>query len=153
MQQVIDDSESVTLRRPIVLLLGTFGAIAVLLAFIGVYGVLSFAVAERTQEIGVRMATGAQSRDVMRLVLMETLALVATGLSLGSLMAGALTRFLPTGGIGWSGAVIHLYGVSRTDGVTYGGVSLLLTIIAILASYVPARRATKVDPVVALRYE
>src|SRR5207249_4458389 len=86
-QQVIDDSESVTLRRPIVLLLGTFGAIAVLLAFIGVYGVLSFAVAERTQEIGVRMATGAQSRDVMRLVLMETLALVATGLSLGSLMA------------------------------------------------------------------
>ena len=153
MQQVIDDSESVSLRRPIVLLLGTFGGLALLLAMIGIYGVLSYTVAERTPEIGIRIALGALPRNVTSVVLRETLALLTAGLALGFLGAVAFSRLLPTGSIGWSGAAIHLYGVSRLDALTYGGVALALTVVALLASYIPARRAMAIDPIVALRYE
>lgn len=153
MEQIIDDSESVMLRRPIICLLGAFGAIAVLLAVIGIYGVLSYSVAERTREIGICMALGALPGNVMRSVLRETMALLAGGLALGVAIALALTGLLPTGNIGWSGAAIHLYGVTRTDFTTYGGVALLLTLVALLASFIPAHRATKVDPMLALRYE
>jgi putative ABC transport system permease protein len=153
MQQVIDESESVSMRRPIVVLLGMFGALALTLAVVGIYGVLSYSVAERTKEIGIRTALGAQASTILKMVLRETLALIAVGLSTGILVALGLTSFLPTGPIGWTGAAIHLYGISRTDAVTYCGVSLMLASIALLASYLPARRATKVDPLVALRYE
>lgn len=153
MQQVIDDSESVSLRRPIVLLLGTLGSLALVLALIGMYGVLSYMVSERTREIGIRVALGAMPRNVARVVLRETLTLLLLGLSCGFILALAWTRLLPTGPIGWSGAAIHLYGVSRIDAFTYSSVTLLLTLVALLASYVPARRATRIDPMVALRYE
>ena len=151
MEQIIHDSESVSLRRPIVLLLGTFGSVALLLAIIGIYGVLSYMVAERTREIGIRIALGALPRNVIDVVVRETLALLLGGLICGFVIALVLTRLLPTGPIGWSGAAIHLYGISRTDAITYVGVSLILALVALLASCIPARRATKVDPMVALR--
>ncbi|HEY2547302.1 MAG TPA: ABC transporter permease [Candidatus Acidoferrum sp.] len=153
MQQVIDESESVSMRRPVVVLLGMFGALALVLAVVGIYGVLSYSVAERTKEIGIRAALGAQASTILKMVLRETLALIGVGLSAGILVALALTSFLPTGPIGWTGAAIHLYGISRIDAVTYCGVSLILTSIALLASYLPAYRATKVDPLIALHYE
>jgi putative ABC transport system permease protein len=153
MAQIIDDSESVTLRRPIVLLLGVFGTIALLLSVIGIYGILSYSVTERTREIGIRMALGALSGNVIRVVLGETFVLLATGLMAGLAIALALTRLLPTSPIGWSGAAIHLYGVTRTDALTYCSVSLLLTLVALMASWIPARRATRIDPMVALRHE
>jgi predicted permease len=153
MRQVIDDSESVSLRRPIILLLGSFGGIALLLALIGIYGVLAYMVGERSREIGIRVALGALPRNVTCVVLRETAGLLIAGLSCGLVVSLVLTRLLPTGPIGWSGATIHLYGVSSTDPLTYGGVLLLLTLVAMAASYIPARRATAIDPMVALRYE
>jgi predicted permease len=123
--------------------LGGFGVLALLLAVIGIYGVVSYSVAQRTREIGVRMALGAKERDVLRLVLGEGLFVIAVGLALGLLLAIASTRVI----------VGFLYGVGATDQVTFIGVPLLLGFIALVASYIPARRATKVDPLVALRYE
>jgi predicted permease len=123
--------------------LGGFGVLALLLAAIGIYGVVSYAVAQRTREIGVRMALGAKRRDVLQLVLGEGLLVVAVGLCLGLLLAAAATRLL-------SG---FLYGVGTTDPLTFVGVPLVLGFVALLASYIPSRRATKVDPLQALRYE
>ena len=120
-----------------------FGAIALLLASIGVYGVLSYAVSQRVQEIGVRVALGAERRDVLRLILGHGMKLAALGIVLGIVGAAGATQFIKT----------VLYNVTPTDPVSFGGVAIFLTLVALLASYVPARRAMAVDPIVALRNE
>lgn len=130
-------------QRFAAVLIGTFGLIGLELAAVGLYGLLAYDVAQRTPEFGLRMALGAQAGDVLRLVLWHGLAIVLGGLALGAAAAAVLTRFL-------SGFV---FGVSPLDPVTFIGVALLLTGAALLASYLPARRATKVDPITALRYE
>jgi putative ABC transport system permease protein len=153
MQQQIHDSESLTLRRPLIALLSCFGSLALILAIVGVFGVTSYSVSERTREIGIRVALGAARSEVARLVLRETLAVTLAGLAMGTLGSFALTRYLPTGPIGWSGPGIYLYGVSRTDTLTYTLAAVLLITVAIAAACVPAQRAMRVDPMVALRYE
>lgn len=153
MQQQIHDSESLTLRRPLITLLASFGSLALLLAIVGVFGVTSYSVTERTREIGIRVALGAAPRKVARLVLREALQVALAGLAIGTLGAFTLAHFFPTGPIGWSGSGIYLYGVSRTDALTYTCAAALLAGVALLASWIPARRASRVDPLVALRYE
>jgi putative ABC transport system permease protein len=153
MQQHIHDSESLTLRRPLITLLASFGSVALVLVIVGVFGVTSYSVSERTREIGIRVALGAAPGEVARLVLRETLVVTLAGLAMGTLGAFALTRFFPTGPIGWSGSGIFLYGVSRTDALTYSCAAAALVSVALAASWVPARRAAFVDPIVALRYE
>jgi len=153
MQQQIHDSESLTLRRPIITLLSSFGGLALVLVVVGVFGVTSYSVTERTRELGIRVALGAARGEIAGLVLGETLGVTLAGLAIGTLGAFALTRFLPTGPIGWSGSGIYLYGVSRADSVSYTCAAALLMTVAIAASWVPARRAARVDPMVALRYE
>ncbi len=123
-------------------LLGGFALLAMVLASIGIYGVMSYSVAQRTREIGVRIALGAQTRDVLKMVLSQALGLTAIGLALGLVGAFALTRFLAT-----------LFEVKPTDLTTFAVVSIVLGAVAIAACLIPARRATKVDPLVALRYE
>jgi putative ABC transport system permease protein len=123
--------------------LGGFGLLALLLAGIGIYGVVSYGAAQRTREIGVRMALGAKERDVLRLVLWDGLIVIGAGLAIGLLLAAAATRLVAA----------FLYGVGATDPLTFVIVPLLLGVVALVASYIPARRAVKVDPLVALRYE
>jgi putative ABC transport system permease protein len=153
MPQEIHDSESLTLRRPIIALSASFGALALVLVVVGVFGVASYSVAERTQEIGIRVALGAARQEIAALVFRESLAVTLLGLLVGSVIAFALSRFLPTTGIGWSGSGIFLFGVSRTDSVTYTLSATLLTAVVLVASWIPARRATRVDPLLALRHE
>ena len=136
-------SDSVAPRRFNMLLLGIFAFIALALGTVGIYGVMAFSVGQRTHEIGIRMALGAERRDVLALVVLEALRLTPVGSLLGVAGAWALTRLLTS----------FLYAVRPTDPLTFLVVPAGLVAVAILASYIPARRAAKVDPMVALRYE
>jgi putative ABC transport system permease protein len=136
-------SESVARPRLESVLLAMFAALALILACVGIYGVISYSVSQRTQEIGLRMALGAQPRNVLRLVLGEGMLLALAGVAAGLIAARLLTRYLAT----------LLFGVTVTDPVIFAGVSALLLAVSVLACYIPARRATRVDPMVALRYE
>jgi len=141
MEDVISDS--LTGWRFRAVLLGTFGMLALAIAAIGIYGVISYSVVQRTHEIGVRMALGAQRSDVMRLVLKQGASLALAGIIAGILAAFGLTRLMAS----------LLYGVKPTDPVTFASVATLLLLVALLACYIPARRAMRVDPMIALRYE
>jgi putative ABC transport system permease protein len=136
-------SGSLFLQRMAASMLGAFGGLGLLLAALGIYGVMAYSVSRRTREIGIRMALGARVADVLRLVLREGSRLVILGLVLGLGAAFAATRVLQT----------FLFGISANDPLTYLGVSLLLLGVALLACWLPARRAAKVDPIEALRCE
>jgi len=136
-------SNSVAARRFNLLLLGAFAALALLLAGVGVYGVISYVVTQRTHEIGIRMALGAQSADVLRLFIKQGMALVMLGVALGSLGAFALTRVMKS----------LLFDVSANDPLTFACVALLLSLIALAACYLPARRVARTDPLASLRHE
>ena len=124
-------------------LVGTFACIAAALAAVGIYGMLSFAVAQRTHEIGVRVALGAQRGQVVRLVMRRGMLLTGFGIALGTAGALALTRVFSS----------MLFGLTALDPSTYVGVAAFFTAVALAAAYLPARRASRVDPVIALRYE
>src|SRR5208282_2358839 len=141
MQRIV--SNSVGTRRMTMLLLGLFAALAMVLAAVGVYGVISYSVSQQTHAIGVRMALGAERTDVLWLVVGKGFALAVVGVGVGLAAALALTRFLSS----------LLFGVRPTNPVIFVGVSLILAAVSLVASYIPARRAARVDPMVALRYE
>ena len=136
-------ADSVSPRRSNAMLLTFFAAVALVLAAVGIYGVIAYSVSQRTQEIGIRLALGARRSDIIRLVVGNGLVLVLTGIVIGLAGAMALTRVLTS----------LLYGVSATDPVIFAGVSLGLVAVTLLASYIPARRAARVDPMIALRSE
>jgi putative ABC transport system permease protein len=136
-------AESITLRRVSTLVLGLFAAVAVFLAALGLYGVMAHAVARRTHEIGIRMAIGARAADVLAMIVGRGVLLAALGAGIGLLASLALTRVLGS----------LLYGVSPTDPASFAAVAVFLLAVAALASYIPGRRAARVDPAEALRYE
>jgi putative ABC transport system permease protein len=136
-------SNSIARPRLYAMLLGIFAAVAVVLAAVGIYGVMAYSVTQRTREIGIRLALGATRADVISLVLGQSLALTAVGIVLGLAGAAGMTRYL-------SGL---LFGLTPLDPTTFIGVALVFGAIATLSAFVPARRATRVDPLVALRYE
>jgi len=141
MQQVIDDT--LVGRRFTVLLLGIFAAVALVLAAVGLYGVIAYAVSQRTHEIGIRMALGARVEDVVRMVVRQGLRLAAIGLVVGAVAALVTTRFLAS----------QLYGVGAADPMTFVAIPAILALVALVASWLPARRAAHVDPMIALRGE
>jgi putative ABC transport system permease protein len=144
MQQIV--SESMSAQRFPMILLGAFAALGLLLASVGIYGVISYSVTQRVHEIGIRLALGAEGRDVFRMVVGHGLRLALAGLAIGTAAALILARVLRS--------FSHLlYGVSASDPTTFFTISVVLTAAAVLACYIPARRATRVDPMVALRYE
>jgi putative ABC transport system permease protein len=130
-------------RRFTMILLGAFAGVALLLALVGVHGVISYAVSERTREIGVRMALGAQPADILRMVLGQGARMVAVGTSIGLLAALSIGRFLQS----------LLYEIRAVDVLTYACVTSFVVFVTLLACWIPARRAMRVDPMVALRYE
>jgi putative ABC transport system permease protein len=141
MDQVIADSTS---RQNFNMLLITiFAGLALLLAAIGIYGLMSYTVEQRTQELGIRMALGAAQSDMLRLVVQQGMLLAGIGVVVGLAASFGLNRFMAQ----------LLFGVKTTDPITYASVAVVLVLVAFLATYVPARRATKIDPMVALRYE
>jgi len=141
MEEILADS--IARQRFSMLLLAIFAGVALVLAGVGIYGVMSYSVAQRTREIGIRMALGAQTSAVLKLAVGYGMKLVIVGIVIGLIAAFALTRLMAT----------LLFGVTATDPTTFTLISLLLVSVAALASYIPARRATKVDPMIALRYE
>lgn len=141
MEQVI--GERMSPKRLAALMMAVFALLALVLAGVGIYAVMSYAVSQRTHEIGIRMALGAQARDIFKLVITQGLALTMAGIGIGLAGAYAMTRAMA--GL--------LYGVTTTDPLTFIGISLLLGGVAMLACYVPTRRAIRVDPMIALRYE
>jgi putative ABC transport system permease protein len=136
-------SQSLASRRFTLLLVGSFAGLALILAVIGIYGMIAYSVSQRTREMGLRMALGANPGDVLRLVLWQGLKLVSFGLLFGVSTALAMTRFMSS----------LLFGVTATDPVTFVSVVIVLTLVALTACYIPARRAMSVDPIVALRHE
>jgi putative ABC transport system permease protein len=141
LEQIVSDS--IAQPRLNMVLMMLFGGLALLLSAVGIYGLLSYAVTQRTQELGIRMALGANVGDVLKLVLKQGMLLALIGEAIGLFAAFALTRLIR--GL--------LFGVTPTDTTIFAGVVIVLTLTALLACWVPARRATKVDPLVALRYE
>lgn len=143
--ETMDDTiaRSLAARRFAMILLGVFAALALILACVGIYGVISYLVGQRTHEIGVRIALGAQRSDVLRLVLGQGTKMALIGVAVGIAVALGLTRLMAN----------QLFGVSAHDPLTFGGVALVLILVALAACYIPARRAMRVDPIVALRYE
>jgi len=123
--------------------MGLFAVVALALAAVGIYGVMSYSVVQRTHEIGIRMALGAQTSDVMRLVIRKGMKLTLIGIAIGLGASLALTRLMKT----------LLFGISATDWVTYSEIAVLLAVVAFLACFLPARRASQVDPMIALRQE
>ena len=136
-------AEQVQEPRYYTLLLSIFAGVATLLATVGIYGVMAHSVAQRTREIGIRMALGAHWRDVIKLVMWNALLLIGTGLLVGLGGSLALTRLIAA----------RLWGVTATDPATFASVAALLAVVALLATLIPAHRALRVDPTVALRYE
>ena len=143
MEQIIQQSPSVFMRRYPSYLIGSFAALALLLASIGVYGLISYSISQRTREIGIRVALGAQHGHVIRMVMRQGAKLTLIGLLIGIMAALGLTQLMSS----------ILYGVKATDPSTFASVPTLLAIVALTACYIPARRAMRVDPMVALRYE
>ena len=136
-------AESLATQQVSLILLGAFAVLALGLATSGIYGVISYVVQQRTQEIGVRMALGAKRYDVLRLILLEGMKMAGIGVVIGLTAAFGLTRLMAS----------LLFGVSATDPLTFTVVAMVLAIVALVACYIPARRAMRVDPMVALRYE
>ena len=136
-------SDSIAAQRFAMILLGVFAALALVLAAVGIFGVISYVTSQRTQEIGIRVALGAQRNDVLRLVLGHGMRVALLGVAIGLAAAVGLTRLLAS----------QLYGVGAKDPLTFAGVAALLTLVALAACYIPARRAMRVDPMIALRYE
>jgi ABC-type antimicrobial peptide transport system permease subunit len=141
MAQVV--SESTARQNFNMLLLTIFAGLALLLAAIGIYGLMSYTVEQRTQELGIRMALGGDRNDMLKLVLRQGMLLAGIGVVIGLAASFGLNRLLAN----------LLFGVKATDPVTYASVAAILVSVALLATYIPARRATKIDPVIALRYE
>jgi ABC-type antimicrobial peptide transport system permease subunit len=136
-------ARSLTEKRFSMLLLGIFGVLALVLSSIGIYGVLSYLVGQRTHEIGIRIALGAQRKNVLMLILGEGTKTALIGVGIGLAAALVLTRLMSS----------VLYGISATDPITFLAVAVVLTLVALAACYIPARRAMRVDPIIALRYE
>jgi putative ABC transport system permease protein len=141
MQELLAESNSG--RRFNMLLLSLFAGVALLMAIVGIYGVMSYTVAQRTKEIGIRVAVGAQAGDVFRMVIGQGMMLALIGIALGLVAAFGVTRLMTS----------MLFGVEATDPTTFIGIALLLAVVALVACYIPGRRAMKVDPLIALRYE
>jgi putative ABC transport system permease protein len=141
MEEIV--SRSISRQRFNMWLMTVFGTTALLLAAVGIYGVMSYAVAQRTQEIGIRMALGAERRDILRMVLRHGGLMAVIGIGLGVTVALGLARLITS----------LLFQVSATDPPTFSVVPVVLVVVALLACYIPARRATRVDPLVALRYQ
>ncbi|MGA9144089.1 MAG: ABC transporter permease [Candidatus Acidiferrales bacterium] len=143
MEQIASQSPSVFLRRYPSYLIGSFATLALVLAMVGLYGLISYTVMQRTREIGIRVALGAQRTDILRMVIAQGSGAACAGIAIGIVTGLALTRVMAS----------LLYGVTATDGLTFASVTALLALVAVAACLIPARRATRVDPIIALRYE